>query len=129
MTWFKRNESEIVASGEKSVRTEGLWIKCEGCRQVVWKAELESNLNVCPKCGQHFRLSAGARIKSLLEPGYELVDLELKSTDPLDFTDLKSYKSRLKKAQEDTGLNDAIINALGQIGPHSQRHGVRFYWR
>ena len=119
MTWFKRNESEIVASGEKSVRTEGLWIKCEGCRQVVWKAELESNLNVCPKCGQHFRLSAGARIKSLLEPGYELVDLELKSTDPLDFTDLKSYKSRLKKAQEDTGLNDAIINALGQIGPHS----------
>ncbi|HEX4021758.1 MAG TPA: acetyl-CoA carboxylase, carboxyltransferase subunit beta [Acidobacteriaceae bacterium] len=119
MSWFKRSENEIVASGEKSVRTEGLWIKCEGCRQVIWKADLEANLNVCPKCSRHFRLSARARIASLLEPGYELVDLELKSTDPLNFTDLKSYKSRLKKAQHDTGLNDAIMNALGNLGPHS----------
>lgn len=119
MSWFKRSENEIVANGEKSVRTEGLWIKCEGCRQVIWKAELEANLNVCPKCGRHFRLSARARISSLLEPGFQLVDLELKSTDPLNFTDLKSYKSRLKKAQHDTGLNDAIMNALGNLGPHS----------
>lgn len=119
MTWFKRSENEIVASGEKTVRTEGLWIKCDGCRQVVWKAELEANQNVCPKCGRHFRLSAKARIASLLEPGYELVDLELRSTDPLNFTDLKSYKSRLKKAQEETGLNDAIVNAVGNLGPHS----------
>ena len=119
MSWFKRSENEIMANGEKSVRTEGLWIKCEGCRQIVWKAELEANLNVCPKCGRHFRLDARARIASLLEPGYELVDLELRSTDPLNFTDLKSYKSRLQKAQQDTGLNDAILNALGKMGHHS----------
>lgn len=119
MSWFKRSENEIVANGEKSVRTEGLWTKCEGCRQVVWKAELESNLNVCPKCGRHFRLDARMRIASLLDPGYELVDLELRSTDPLEFSDLKSYKSRLQRAQQDTGLNDAIINALGRMGSHS----------
>ncbi len=119
MSWFKRSENEIMANGEKSVRTEGLWIKCEGCRQVVWKAELEANLNVCPKCGRHFRLSARERIDSLLESGYALVDLELRSTDPLEFSDLKSYKARLQKARQDTGLNDAIINALGKLGPHS----------
>jgi acetyl-CoA carboxylase carboxyl transferase subunit beta len=119
MSWFKRSENEIMANGEKSVRTEGLWIKCEGCRQVVWKAELEANLNVCPKCGRHFRLSARERIDSLLESGYDLVDLELRSTDPLEFSDLKSYKARLQKARQDTGLNDAIINALGELGPHS----------
>jgi acetyl-CoA carboxylase carboxyl transferase subunit beta len=118
MSWFKRDENEIQAAPEKSVRTEGLWIKCEGCNQTVWKAELESNQNVCPKCGKHFKMSAEARIASLLEPGYELVDTELRSTDPLEFVDLKSYKARLKKAQQETGLNDAILNAVGKLGPH-----------
>ncbi len=119
MSWFKRSENEIVSTGEKSVRTEGLWTKCEGCRNVVWKAELEANLSVCPKCGRHFRLPARERIASLLEPGYELVDLELKSTDPLEFRDLEVYKDRLAKTQKATGLNDAIINALGHLGPHA----------
>ncbi len=119
MSWFKREDSEIDTDGRKSVRTEGLWIKCEGCRQIIFKAELEANLQVCPKCGRHFRFDARSRIENLLEPGYQLVDLELKSTDPLQFTDLKSYESRLEKAQADTGLNDAIINAIGQLGPHS----------
>lgn len=121
MAWFKRSEheNEIETGAEKRVRTEGLWIKCEGCRQVIWKAELESNLNVCPKCGKHFRIAAVARIASLLEPGYELVDTNLRSTDPLNFVDLKPYKARLKKAQQDTGLNDAILNAVGNLGTHA----------
>ncbi len=118
MSWFKRDESEIEPATEKRVRTEGLWTKCEGCSQTVWKAELESNLNVCPKCGKHFKISARARIESLLEPGYQLVDTELRSTDPLEFVDLKPYKARLKKARQDTGLNDAILTALGKLGPH-----------
>lgn len=118
MSWFKRQENRIESAGEKTVRTEGLWIKCESCDQVIWKADLEANLHVCPKCGHHFRIGARTRIDLLLEPGYELVDTELKSTDPLHFSDLKSYKSRLKKAQKDTGLNDAIVNALGKLGPH-----------
>ncbi|HLH37016.1 MAG TPA: acetyl-CoA carboxylase, carboxyltransferase subunit beta [Alloacidobacterium sp.] len=118
MSWFKRQENKIESAGEKTVRTEGLWTKCESCDQVIFKADLEANLHVCPKCGHHFRISARTRIEMLLDPGYELVDTELKSTDPLHFSDLKSYKSRLKKAQHDTGLNDAILNALGQLGPH-----------
>ena len=119
MTWFKREDNEIVNDQQKTVRTEGLWIKCDGCRQIVFKADIEANLNVCPKCGKHFRFDARARIDNLLEPGYQLVDLDLRSTDPLQFTDLKSYKSRLAEAQRKTGLNDAIVNATGQLGPHN----------
>lgn len=120
MSWFKRTESEgeIEASAERKVRTEGLWIKCDGCGQTLWKAELEATLNVCPKCGKHFKMPARARIASLLESGYQLVDTDLRSTDPLEFVDLKPYKDRLKKAQKDTGLNDAILNAIGKMGPH-----------
>ncbi|HEY4051971.1 MAG TPA: acetyl-CoA carboxylase, carboxyltransferase subunit beta [Acidobacteriaceae bacterium] len=119
MSWFKRQESEIEANSEKRVRTEGLWVKCEGCKQFVFKADLEGNLQVCPKCGHHHRLDARSRIASLLEPGYELVDMELKSTDPLSFVDVKPYKERLAKAQRETGLNDAIVNAVGKLGRHS----------
>jgi acetyl-CoA carboxylase carboxyl transferase subunit beta len=127
MSWFKRENSEYESSPanaespdseERRVRTEGLWIKCLGCRTVVWKADLEANLNVCPKCQHHFKFSARQRIELLLEPGYKLVDGGLRSTDPLNFTDVKSYKIRLRKAQEATGLDDAILNATGQLGPH-----------
>jgi len=124
MSWFKRENGELeapVANGdeEKSVRTEGLWIKCIGCRQTIWKADLEANQNVCPKCQYHFKISARQRLDLLLEAGYQLVDTGLRSTDPLNFSDVKPYKQRLKKAQQETGLNDAIVNALGEMGPHS----------
>ncbi len=118
MSWFKRNETEIEAGAEKRVRTEGLWTKCDGCGQTIWKADMEANQNVCPKCGKHFKMSAHARIESLLEPGYTLVDGGLRSTDPLNFVDLKPYMARLKKAQDDTGLDDAILNATGLLGHH-----------
>ena len=119
MTWFKREDNEIVNDRRKTVRTEGLWIQCGSCRQAIFKKDLEENLNVCPKCGHHFRIDARWRIAMLLEPGYELVDLELRSTDPLDFTDLKRYQHRLAEARKKTGLNDAIVNAVGMLGPHA----------
>jgi acetyl-CoA carboxylase carboxyl transferase subunit beta len=115
MSWFRREDNKIEDTGAKTVRTEGLWVKCEACEQVIWKAELEANLMVCPKCGFHFRMGSSARIEMLLDPGYELVDRELHSTDPLSFSDLKPYKARLKEAQKRTGLNDAIQNALGVL--------------
>jgi len=118
MSWFRRDDNTIEGGGGKTVRTEGLWIKCESCGQVIWRADIEANLMVCPKCGFHFKMDARTRVAMLLEPGYELVDMDLKSTDPLEFTDLKPYKGRLKKAQTDTGLNDAIVNALGLLGEH-----------
>lgn len=119
MTWFKREESEIESNVEKRVKTEGLWIKCEQCRQIIWKADLESNLYVCPKCSRHFRIGARQRIEQLLDPEFELIDGELKSTDPLSFVDIKAYKDRLEKARQETGLNDAIVNAIGTIGKHN----------
>jgi acetyl-CoA carboxylase carboxyl transferase subunit beta len=127
MSWFKRESGEYESdpgvngdrdSGERKVRTEGLWTKCLGCRQTIWKAELEANQNVCPKCQHHFKIGARQRIDLLLEPGYELVDTGLRSTDPLNFSDVKPYKKRLRAAQEATGLDDAILNAVGQMGHH-----------
>ncbi len=118
MSWFRREENTIEGAGESRVRTEGLWSKCDGCGQIIWKAELDANLQVCPKCGFHFKMGALARIDSLLEPGYEAVDGNLRSTDPLEFVDLKSYAGRLKKAQQDTGLKDAIASAVGMMGGH-----------
>ncbi len=116
MAWFKREDSAIVSDAEKTVRTEGLWAKCPDCGKAIFRAELEANLQVCPYCAYHFKMDARTRLDLLLEPGYELVDMELRSTDPLDFCDLKPYKRRLAEAQAKTGLNDAIVNALGKLG-------------
>ncbi len=116
MTWFKRQSGELDTSGEKNVRTEGLWVKCDGCRQIIWKKDLEDNLNVCPKCDKHFRIDARTRLGYLFDGGkYEVFDNKLVSTDPLKFVDLKAYSSRLKQAQSDTGLNDAVLNAKGKL--------------
>jgi acetyl-CoA carboxylase carboxyl transferase subunit beta len=116
MAWFKRESGDLDGSGEKRVRTEGLWVKCENCRQVIWKKDLEENLNVCPKCDKHFRIDARTRLAQLLDEGqYETFDGNLSSTDPLKFVDLKPYSARLKQAQEDTGLSDAVINAQGKL--------------
>ncbi len=123
MSWFKRENSEYESNSgvegvEKRVRTEGLWIKCQGCRAVIWKADLEANQNVCPKCQHHFKMGSRQRLDLLLEPGYQTVDGGLRSTDPLNFVDVKPYKQRLRKAQELTGMDDAILNAEGRMGHH-----------
>src|ERR1043165_1602598 len=116
MAWFKRQSGEVDASGEKKVRTEGLWVKCESCRQIIWKKDLEENLNVCPKCGKHFRIDARTRLSILFDQGEdETFSDNLGSTDPLKFVDLKPYSERLKRAQADTGLKDAVINARGKL--------------
>jgi acetyl-CoA carboxylase carboxyl transferase subunit beta len=116
MAWFKRESGELDTSGKKTVRTEGLWVKCESCRQIIWKKDLEENLNVCPKCQKHFRIDARTRLALLLDENqYESLDGNLSSTDPLKFVDLKPYSSRLKQAQQDTGLKDAVINAQGKL--------------
>jgi acetyl-CoA carboxylase carboxyl transferase subunit beta len=116
MAWFKRETGELDTSGEKKVRTEGLWVKCENCRQIIWKKDLEDNMNVCPKCDKHFRIDARTRLAQLLDENqYETFDADISSTDPLKFVDLKPYSSRLRQAQEDTGLKDAVINAQGKL--------------
>ena len=116
MAWFKRQSGELDGSGEKKIRTEGLWVKCDSCRQIIWKKDLEENLNVCPKCDKHFRLDARTRLAQLLDDGqYQTFETNLVSTDPLKFVDLKAYSSRLHAARNDTGLTDAVINAEGKL--------------
>jgi acetyl-CoA carboxylase carboxyl transferase subunit beta len=116
LAWFKRESSEIQANEEKRVRTEGLWVKCEGCRQIIWKKELEDNLNVCPKCDYHFRIDSAQRLMLLLdEDSIETQDESMESTDPLNFSDTRPYKVRLEKSKADSGLKDAIINATGTM--------------
>jgi acetyl-CoA carboxylase carboxyl transferase subunit beta len=116
MAWFKRQSGELDASGERKMRTEGLWVKCDNCRQIIWKKDLEDNLNVCPKCDKHFRIDARSRLGLLFDDNqFETFDGNLISTDPLKFVDLKAYSSRLKQARADTGLTDAVINAQGKL--------------
>jgi acetyl-CoA carboxylase carboxyl transferase subunit beta len=116
LAWFKRESSEIQATDEKRVRTEGLWVKCEGCRQIIWKKELEDNLNVCTKCDYHFRIDSAQRLMLLLdEDSIEIQDENLESTDPLNFTDTRPYKARLEKSKSATRLKDAIRNATGTM--------------
>jgi acetyl-CoA carboxylase carboxyl transferase subunit beta len=116
MAWFKRQSGELDSSGERKMRTEGLWVKCENCRQIIWKKDLEDNLNVCPKCDKHFRIDARSRLGLLFDDNeFETFDGNLVSTDPLKFVDLKAYSSRLKQARNDTGLTDAVINAQGKL--------------
>ena len=117
MAWFKRESGEIETSaGEKRVKTEGLWVKCDGCRQIIWKKDLDENLNVCPRCNRHFRIGARRRLELLFDDGqYETFDMDIQSNDPLGFVDTKRYVDRLRQSQNDTGLKDAIVNAIGPL--------------
>ncbi len=116
MSWFKREALELDTSGERKMRTEGLWVKCDQCRQVIWKKDLENNFNVCTKCDKHFRINTRTRLAYLFDDGkYVEEDGNLVTTDPLTFTDLKAYKGRVKAAQKTTGRKDAIVNARGKI--------------
>jgi acetyl-CoA carboxylase carboxyl transferase subunit beta len=116
MSWFKRESLGLDASGERKMRTEGLWVKCDQCRAVIWKKDLEANFNVCSKCDWHFKIDTKTRLGYLFDDGvYTEEDGNLETTDPLGFTDLKSYKGRVKAAQKKTGRKDAIVNARGRI--------------
>src|SRR5260370_16983892 len=103
MAWFKR-EKTIAASdgGERHMRTEGLWLKCDACKQIIWKKDIEGNQNVCPKCGAHWRIDAVERLKYLFDGDYEVFDTDLTSSDPLNFVDSKPYQKRLASMREPT---------------------------
>jgi acetyl-CoA carboxylase carboxyl transferase subunit beta len=117
MAWFKKARKPIAAAKDKSSRVpEGLWVKCAGCSQAIYHKELATTLNVCPKCGHHFRINAAERLRMLFDsPQWTEYDRGLVSTDPLAFTDTKPYRARLDASIESTGLKDAIITASGCI--------------
>jgi acetyl-CoA carboxylase carboxyl transferase subunit beta len=118
MAWFKRDKKSIEQSTppeERKVRTEGLWVKCESCRTIVFRKDLEANLLICPKCGFHFKMNAKQRLEMLLDGRWTEHDARMTSTDPLKFVDTKPYAVRLKEARKKLGMNDAIITAEGQL--------------
>ncbi|HYA16424.1 MAG TPA: acetyl-CoA carboxylase, carboxyltransferase subunit beta [Bryobacteraceae bacterium] len=118
MAWFKRDSDAKPAAGDGSnpVRTEGLWLKCDGCREIIWKKDLEATHNVCGKCGHHFYLDARSRLDLLFDDGlWQEYEASLVSTNPLDFTDTRPYADRLKATQAATSLRDAVICATGRL--------------
>jgi acetyl-CoA carboxylase carboxyl transferase subunit beta len=117
MVWFKKPRQPMQGGRDKASRVpEGLWVKCPGCSQILYKGELEASHQVCPKCSHHFRLSAHERLKLLFDDTWTEFDQGLVSTDPLNFTDTKPYKARLKSSIATTGLKDAVVTAVGAIG-------------
>lgn len=118
MSWFKKEKNPIANTKdeEKTVRTEGLFMKCDNCRNFIWKKDLDANLKVCPKCSYHFRINSKERLELLFDDhSYKMLDQHLISPDPLKFVDREPYAKKLESAREATGLNDALVNAVGTI--------------
>jgi len=120
MAWFKRDKGNgeglpRVEDADRKVRTEGLWQKCEGCRQITWKKELADNWNICPKCGHHFRIDAATRLKLLFDGAFDTFDDGLSSSDPLRFIDKQPYRDKLRVTQESTQRSDALVAASGTL--------------
>jgi len=109
MAWFKKTKE--VRTDKKGKIPEGLWVKCDGCKEIVYKKEVDRNLKVCPKCNYHFRISARERLKLLVDEGsFVELDENLISVDPLKFNDKVSYRDRLKENQIKSGLKEAIVS-------------------
>ncbi|HXG65094.1 MAG TPA: acetyl-CoA carboxylase carboxyltransferase subunit beta, partial [Blastocatellia bacterium] len=121
MSWFRKKDKPRppAPNEERTVRTEGLWTKCPACEQMLFKRELEDNLNVCPKCGHHFRIKAVERLEMTFDDGkWTELDAGIAASDPLGFVDTKAYSERLRETQKKTGLLDALISGEGQVGGH-----------
>lgn len=116
MSWFKKEGTRPKAGASSREMPDGLWIKCDGCGEVLYFKELERNLQVCPKCGHHFRIPARRYVEILLDEGsFQETDAGVVSVDPLGFKDSKRYTDRLRDARAKTGLGDAILTGTGTI--------------
>jgi acetyl-CoA carboxylase carboxyl transferase subunit beta len=118
MAWFRKTKQPKALRQDRARSTvpEGLWVKCEGCKEVIYSRELDKNLRVCPKCGYHFRIDARARIALLLdEPEPKELFASVSPSDPLGFRDTKRYRERLKTYQQAVGERDAIVVVQGEI--------------
>jgi len=117
MAWFKKEKTPKQPPTERRLKMpEGLWVKCEACKEMIYKKEVLRNANVCPKCNYHFRIDARQRLRMLLDDGtYEEFDTDITPKDALGFRDSKPYASRLTEYQERTGLRDAFISCKASI--------------
>ncbi|MBM2830633.1 MAG: acetyl-CoA carboxylase beta subunit [Gammaproteobacteria bacterium] len=118
MSWFRKLIPSRIKTNGAAKRTvpEGVWTKCDVCNAVLYRAELDRNLEVCPKCSHHMRIRARTRLDQFLDPGSRIeVGAAIKPVDKLKFRDSKKYKDRLSQAQKQTGENDALVVLKGQL--------------
>lgn len=118
MSWFQKLMPSRIRTegGNKRNVPEGLWTKCKSCAAVLYRPELERNLQVCPKCSHHLPVGARMRLDQFLDPGKRRdIAIELEPTDPLKFRDSKKYKDRLVAAQKKTSETDALVAQVGEL--------------
>jgi len=116
MAWYHRVPAPKLPPEQRKSRMEGLWIKCDGCGEIVYKQDVEKNLEVCPKCDEHFPFPVRKRLELVLDPGtFVEHDLGLESTDPLQFSDSKKYKDRIKSSQRSSGEGEAFLSGMGRV--------------
>ncbi|HUC43862.1 MAG TPA: acetyl-CoA carboxylase, carboxyltransferase subunit beta [Candidatus Sulfotelmatobacter sp.] len=118
MAWFKKEKTPRLPAAEKKISIpEGLWVKCDNCKEIIYKKEVARNANVCPKCNYHFRISARERLEALYDEGrFREFDDDVSPQDALGFVDSKPYSQRLASYQKETGLKDALISSEGLMG-------------
>jgi acetyl-CoA carboxylase carboxyl transferase subunit beta len=122
MAWFSKQKKvkakeSTPSSPVPAKKGEGMWYRCDGCNEVVARSDFEKNWNVCPSCGQHDALPVKRRFELLLDKGsFQELDADLTPQDPLGFSDAKKYRDRLKATYKATGLRDAFISGVGNIG-------------
>ncbi len=125
MAWFKKQKSREAEGLKRPKIVEGMWLKCNHCREIVYRKEVDRNNKVCPKCDYHFPISVSERISMLVDLGtFKEWDSEVEPQDPLQFHDSRSYRDRLKSQQEKTGRKDAIVIGEGVINGRKVVLGV-----
>lgn len=117
MDWFKKKKG--ISTVEKKLLPDGLWIKCEKCGEIVYRSQLETRMNVCPKCNYHFRVNSRQYIQYLFDKdSFEEFGQNIEPGDPLKFRDKKRYSDRLKEAQKNTGIKDAVVTGYATVNGH-----------
>jgi len=118
MEWFRKAKSGIGTLIKRDTPVD-LWVKCDGCKEILYRKELAANLHVCEHCGFHFRIGAGDYVKLLIDEGtFQVFDTQLKSTDPLKFSAKKKYRDSLHDAEKNTGVHSGVVSGTGEIKGH-----------
>src|SRR5436309_5394809 len=116
MAWFRKEKKPKEPTEKQVTIPEGLWLKCDECKEIVYRKEVEANFSVCPKCGYHFRIPARERFEMLFDDGkYKEFASDIRSGDPLEFRDTKRYRDRLKVYENRVGKGDAVLCAEGKL--------------
>ncbi len=127
MAWFRREPAPLAPRPGESRVPEGLWVKCDSCKEILYRKDVLKNLSVCPKCAFHFRIGARERLEVLFDGSWEEFDRGLVSADPLGFSDTKPYAERLRAGKAKTDSYDALVSALGEIGGRRALVGAMEY--